>query len=165
VVRSAAVVDDELWFELCYIDEAGSERREPPALWAGLRPEGFHPVREFRWARGQGHLPGLWWSATAGAWDHARKLMPAATEAGLAGAVEDLLTRAGQGPGGVPAAAPAKRERRVAARTRAVGPSVPSGPDLEEEPAAGEHEGEAGSGEAVIPMPVFDAFREAEKWR
>lgn len=26
----------------------------------------FLPVREFRWARGQGHLPGLWWSATTG---------------------------------------------------------------------------------------------------
>jgi hypothetical protein len=67
VVQSVAVVDDELGFELCYLDEAGSERREGPALWAGLRPEGFHPVREFRWARGQGHLPGLWWSATTGA--------------------------------------------------------------------------------------------------
>ena len=66
-MQSAAVVDDELGFELCYIDEAGSEHREPPASWAGLRPEGFHPVREFRWARGQGHLPGLWWSATTGA--------------------------------------------------------------------------------------------------
>jgi hypothetical protein len=99
------------------------------------------------------------------AWDHARKLMPAATEAELADAVEDLLTRAGQGPGDVPAAAPAKRERRVAARTRAAGPSVPAGPEPEEEPAAEEHEGEAGSGEAIIPMPVFDAFREAEKWR
>ena len=99
------------------------------------------------------------------AWDHARKLLPAATEAELADAVEDLLTRAGQGPGGVPAAASAKRERRVAARTRAVGPSVPAGPEPEEEPAAEEREGEAGSGEAIIPMPIFDAFREAEKWR
>jgi hypothetical protein len=97
------------------------------------------------------------------AWDHARKLMPAATEAELADAAEDLLTRAGQGPGGVPAAASAK-ERRVAARTRAVSPSVPTGPDPEEEPAAEAREGEAGSGEAVIPMPIFDPFREAEKW-
>jgi hypothetical protein len=99
------------------------------------------------------------------AWDHARKLMPAATEAELADAVEDLLTRAGQGPGDVPAAASAKRERRVAARARAVSPSVPAGPEPEEEPAAEEHEGEADSGEAIIPMPIFDAFREAEKWR
>jgi hypothetical protein len=99
------------------------------------------------------------------AWDHARKLMPAATEAELADAVEDLLTRAGQGPGDVPAAAPAKRERRVAARTRAVGPSMPAGPEPEDEPASGEPDGEAGDGQAIVPMPIFDPFREAEKWR
>jgi hypothetical protein len=98
------------------------------------------------------------------AWDHARKLMPTATEAELADAAEDLLTRAGRGPGGVPAAASAK-ERRVAARARAFSPSVPAGPEPEEEPAAEEHEGEAGSGDAIIPMPIFDPFREAEKWR
>ena len=103
------------------------------------------------------------------AWDHARKLAPASTEAELADAVEDLLTRAGQGPGDAPAAAPAKRGRRVAARTRAVGPSVPAGPEPEDEPAAGEPDeepgSEAGHGEAIVPMPIFDPFREAEKWR
>ncbi len=101
------------------------------------------------------------------AWDHVRKLMPAATEAELADAAEDLLTRAGQGPGNVPAAASAKRERRVAARTQAAGPSVPAGPEPEpeDEPAAAEPGGEAGDGEAIVPMPIFDPFREAEKWR
>jgi hypothetical protein len=99
------------------------------------------------------------------AWDHARKLLPDAAEAELADAVEDLLTRAGQGPGDVPAPASAKRDRRVAARTRAVGPSVPARPEPEEEPAAEDHEGEAAGGEAIVPMPIFDAFREAEKWR
>ena len=74
------------------------------------------------------------------AWDHARKLLPDAAEAELADAVEDLLTRAGQGPGDVPAAASAKRDRRVAARTRAAGPSVPAGPEPEEEPAAEDHD-------------------------
>ncbi len=100
------------------------------------------------------------------AWDHARKLMPAATEAELADAVEDLLTRAGQGPGDldVPAAA-AKRDRRVAGRTRAVRPAVPAEPGPEEEPAAEEPGGEAGSPSAIVPMPIFDPFREAEKWR
>ena len=44
----------------------GAERRELPASWPGLRPRLFLPVREFRWARGQRHLPGLWWSATTG---------------------------------------------------------------------------------------------------
>ena len=65
-MQSAAVVNAEPGFELCYLDEAGSERRELPDSWAGLRPEAFRPVREFRWARGQRHLPGLWWSATTG---------------------------------------------------------------------------------------------------
>jgi hypothetical protein len=99
------------------------------------------------------------------AWDHARKLMPAAAEAELAGAVEDLLTRAGQGPGEAPAAASGKRDRRVAGRTRAVRPAVPAGPEPEQEPAAGEPDGEAGSREAIVPMPIFGPFREAEKWR
>jgi len=65
------------------------------------------------------------------------------------------------------AAASGKRDRRVAARTRAAGPSVPPGPEPEPdgEPAAGEPDGEAGSGDAIVPMPVFDPFREAEKWR
>ncbi len=98
------------------------------------------------------------------AWDHARKLMPAATEAELADAVQDLLTRAGQGPGGrnEPALA-GKRDRRVAGRTRAAGPAMPAGPEPEpgEEPAAEE----PGSREAIVPMPIFDPFREAEKWR
>src|SRR5436190_19093041 len=58
------------------------------------------------------------------AWDHAGKLMPGATEAELADAVEDLLTRAGQGPGGAPAGPAAKRERRYAARPRAPGPCL-----------------------------------------
>jgi hypothetical protein len=101
------------------------------------------------------------------AWDHARKLLPAATEAELADAVEDLLTRAGQGPGDldVPAAAAAKRDRRVAGRTRAVRAAVPAEPEPEEEPAAEEPGGEAGSPPATVPMPIFDPFREAEKWR
>jgi hypothetical protein len=103
------------------------------------------------------------------AWDHARKSMPGATEAELADAVEDLLTRAGQGPGdgNGPGPALSKRDRRVAARTRSVQPAgqteprpaaqeIPAG----EEPAAGE----AGQA-AVVPMPIFDPFREAEKWR
>ena len=54
-------------FELCYLDADDSEHRELPAAWPGLRPETFMPAREFRWARSQKHLPGLWWSVTTGA--------------------------------------------------------------------------------------------------
>ena len=48
VVQSAAVVDADPGFELCYLDEAAAEHREFPAAWPGLRPEGFLPVRGFR---------------------------------------------------------------------------------------------------------------------
>jgi hypothetical protein len=58
--------DGDPEFELCFLDAGGAERRELPASWPGLQPEVFLPVREFRWTRGQGHLPGLWWSVTTG---------------------------------------------------------------------------------------------------
>jgi hypothetical protein len=108
------------------------------------------------------------------AWDHARKLMPAATEAELADAVDDLLTRAGQGPGGGTGPGPAlsRRDRQVAARTRAVQPAAqaaqgqaPQGQAPQEAPA-GEDAGDETAGQAaIVPMPIFDPFREAEKWR
>jgi hypothetical protein len=62
----AVAGDSDPGFELCFLDADGDERRELPAAWPGLRPETFMPVREFRWTRGQRHLPGLWWSATTG---------------------------------------------------------------------------------------------------
>jgi Mu transposase, C-terminal len=101
------------------------------------------------------------------AWDHARKLLPGATEAELADAVEDLLTRAGQGPGdgSMPGPAPSKRDRRVAGRTRAAQPAAQAGPEPREDPAAGDPDEEEGSQAAIVPMPIFDPFREAEKWR
>jgi hypothetical protein len=30
----------------CYAEERGAKRRELPASWPGLRPEGFLPVRD-----------------------------------------------------------------------------------------------------------------------
>jgi hypothetical protein len=101
------------------------------------------------------------------AWDHARKSLPGATEAELADAVEDLLTRAGQGPGGrdLPGPAPSKRDRRVAGRTRAVQPAAQAGPEPQEDPAGGEPDEEESSQAVIVPMPIFDPFREAEKWR
>ncbi len=55
-------------FVLRYLEAPGAERSERPAAWPGLRPEGFCPVRGFRWSRGQRHMPGWWWSVTTG--DH-----------------------------------------------------------------------------------------------
>jgi hypothetical protein len=105
------------------------------------------------------------------AWDHARKLLPGAAEAELADAVEDLLTRAGQGPGdgNRPGPALSRRDRQVAARTRAVQPAVQAEPEPVPEPqgnlAAGEPDDGTDSQAAIVPMPIFDPFREAEKWR
>lgn len=53
-------------FEVAYIDSGGTERRRPLTdAWA-VRFEDVVPVREFRSYKGQRHLPGLWWSSTAG---------------------------------------------------------------------------------------------------
>ena len=122
------------------------------------------------------------------AWNHARRLLAArgsdpATEAEIAAAAADLLDRAGQGPGpgpGEPAApqqdqAAARtrspRSRRVAGRTAATAtPTWPRPAGEDEDPAAdgrAEQPAEAGSESPpaqVIPLPLFDARKEAEKW-
>ena len=101
------------------------------------------------------------------AWDHTRKSLPGATEAELANAVEDLLTRAGQGPGGGdgPGTGLTKRDRRVAARTRAVQPAIAEDLAPEQEEPADEPGKDATEPDQVVPMPIFDPFREAAKWR
>jgi hypothetical protein len=42
---------------------------------------------------------------------------------------------------------------------------VPAGPEPEDGSEIEEPGGGAGDGEAIVPMPIFDPFREAEKWR
>jgi transposase InsO family protein len=103
------------------------------------------------------------------AWDHARRsLGREATEEQIADAVAALLRRANAGPGeGKPEMS--KRDRRVAARTKAAvlagdqdrpGLSVPA----ETAPPAPD-EGESGDEPLakVIPMKIFDPFTEADK--
>jgi putative transposase len=125
------------------------------------------------------------------AWNHARKLLAArgsdpATEAEIAAAAAGLLDRAEKGPQpGPDRQGPARqrkatggtrspRSRRVAGRTAAT--AAPQWPRPEHAPAAtGEDEDPAGQptrreAEAettpaqVIPLPMFDARKEAEKW-
>ena len=102
------------------------------------------------------------------AWDHARRsLGREATEEQIADAVAALLRRANAGPGeGQPKMS--KRDRRVAARTKAAlagdqdrpGPPVPA----ETAPPAPD-EGQSGDEPLakVIPMKIFDPFTEADK--
>jgi hypothetical protein len=114
------------------------------------------------------------------AWDHARRGLPEATEEQLADAVADLLERANHGPAGnggdAAAARLSRKDRRVAARTKASPPATSI--ELEPGPAGdrtghrrdGDDEGNrAGDGQdgapiaKVIPMPIFDPFAEADK--
>jgi hypothetical protein len=100
------------------------------------------------------------------AWDHARARQPGATEEELADAVDRLLRRASQGPSNTGRPESVRRDRRVAARTRAAQqlPSsraaAPHGTDAGQ-PQAGDQDGD-GLAE-VIPMPIFDPFAEADK--
>jgi putative transposase len=124
------------------------------------------------------------------AWNHARQLLAArgsdpATEAEIAAAAADLLDRAGQGPGRGPdgPASPRQdqpagrtrsaRSRRVRGRTAATAaPQWPRPADGDED-SAGPADGQAGQAAEtesettpaqVIPLPLFDARKEAEKW-
>jgi len=126
------------------------------------------------------------------AWNHARQLLAArgsdpATETEIAAAAADLLDRAEKGPvpGGQESARQGKaaggtrspRSRRVAGRTAATAspqwPRPAPGPagNGEEDSAGGRAEpppGQPAEGETppaqVIPLPLFDARKEAEKW-
>jgi putative transposase len=103
------------------------------------------------------------------AWDHARRsLGREATEEQIADAVAALLRRASAGPEDQEKPKISKRDRRVAARTRAAAP--PGGKQDQPEhggpaqPAAAAGQAEEGAPLAkVIPMPIFDPFAEADK--
>ncbi|MDW6064599.1 Mu transposase C-terminal domain-containing protein [Streptomyces sp. FXJ1.4098] len=116
------------------------------------------------------------------AWDHAaadlrRRGERDPTEKQIAQAVADLLTRASQGPDGEDtdrAARPSRRERRIAARTRAAAESSgPRPPTPKTAPADTDgpppHDPEEGDGPQdepiakIIPLGVFDPFKEADK--
>jgi hypothetical protein len=112
------------------------------------------------------------------AWDHARRGLPKATEEQLAYAVAGLLTRANHGPAesrGEDAAELSRRDRRVAARTKAslaaalpgLGPS-PAQSSADQRIGHDAERDHAGDGQddavaKVVPMPIFDPFTEADK--
>lgn len=108
------------------------------------------------------------------AWDHARRILAErgsdqATEEEIARAAVALLDQAADGPDR-PAAKPTgrdRRERKVAARTRATAqPSWPR-PAYEPDSSAGPADENATGEEEladIIPLEIFDARKEAEKW-
>jgi hypothetical protein len=122
-------------------------------------------------------------------WSHARQILASrgsdpVTEAEIAAAAADLLDRAGDGPG-PSGQAPAQqhhaagrtsspRSRRVAGRTAATAapqwprPAGPAAGDQDSAGPADDRDGQPAEAEAtsaqVIPLPLFDARKEAEKW-
>ncbi|WP_435792392.1 integrase [Actinacidiphila glaucinigra] len=116
------------------------------------------------------------------AWDHAaadlrRKGNPTPTEEETAQAVAKLLVKASQGPADRQSAAEARasrRDRRVAARTRAAAESTgprPPTPEPSASATGAKHPGDDEAAEGtegpqmakVIPLGVFDPFKEADK--
>jgi putative transposase len=93
-------------------------------------------------------------------WRHARELaaargLDAQDQAQVARVLDDLLTRAQAGP-----------SARVAARTAIAAADRPALPPAEagQDGDGGEQPAPDGR-HAVVPMPIFDAHAEAEKWR
>jgi len=101
------------------------------------------------------------------AWDHARRALPTGTEEELADAVAALLRRANDGPTNDHHASPSKRDRTVAARTRATSPPADAAARPEPPiPAVEETEPDTTGDEPlakVIPLGIFDPFTEAQK--
>jgi hypothetical protein len=101
------------------------------------------------------------------AWDHARRsLGREATEEQIADAVTALLRRAGAGPEQEKPKM-SKRDRRVAARTKATAPAAGPPEPVPDRPAPPPAEEKEGTGDEplakVIPMKAFDPFAEADK--
>ncbi|MFF7993441.1 hypothetical protein ACFZDG_27075 [Kitasatospora xanthocidica] len=102
------------------------------------------------------------------AWDHVSHQLPGATETEIADAVAALLTRAHAGPEKPAAAKPGRRDRRVAARTRATSTAAAVPPKDSPAPPAPEpdRESAAADGRAlaeVIPLGLFDPLE--DPWR
>ena len=109
------------------------------------------------------------------AWDHARRSLAGQdpTEEQIADAVASLLRRASAGPDDQEEPKMSKRDRRVAARTKAASPHARPGEPAAAEPAqqdraAGAPEPGSDAGQdaplaKVIPLGIFDPFAEADK--
>lgn len=102
-------------------------------------------------------------------WRHARETMTRrgqdrATEAEIAQAADDLLDRAARRPAPVE-----PRDRKTVTRTRVTSASVPKDfhdADSWERDSDGIDEAiDEDEATQVIPLPVFDARKEAESWR
>jgi putative transposase len=106
------------------------------------------------------------------AWKHAKREVIESggklSEVGIADAVRDLLDRASKGPSDSqePARKNSKQSKRAAAATKAT--AAPAWPRPAEPPTAVDESPDDVEDEEeiadVVPLPIFDARKEAEKW-
>ncbi len=96
------------------------------------------------------------------AWDHAREQVPGGSEEQIADAAAALLRRAHDGPAteADPPVKRSKRDRRIAARTRATATDRPSPDSSDVEPLPDDADTEVAK---VIPLGLFDPL--ANPWR
>lgn len=101
------------------------------------------------------------------AWDHVSHQLPGATETEIADAVAALLTRAHAGPDRPAANKPGRRDRRVAARTRATATAAAVPPKGSPTPPATTPAPEPTDDDQplakVIPLGLFDPLE--DPWR
>lgn len=133
------------------------------------------------WVRnhhGAGYLQAYWTQLHtmpepfgAAIWDYARQLESERGQRGdsqenIKAAVDDLLQRASTDPPKPSRRRTAKQDRRIVARTRAAAqqpPTITAGPqEVWPEPLAAEAAPEDVAD--VVPLPVFDAEKEAQTW-
>lgn len=108
------------------------------------------------------------------AWSQAREILArrgtdTATETEIADTVEALLDKAENGPDKPAREKPTKRDRRVAARTRATSQSAWPRPTEQPQPQPDSSTSADASDAsddlaAVIPLAIFDAREEAKRW-
>ncbi|MDM3931180.1 Mu transposase C-terminal domain-containing protein [Mycobacterium intracellulare subsp. chimaera] len=134
------------------------------------------------WVRnhhGEGYIPAYWRQLHTvpqpfgnDVWDHARKIAAERgerthTEESIKAAVDDLLDRASPPPSASRRRKSAK-DRRVVARAKAAAqlpPSIPEHAQLDSTPSLlAPEECPEEDIAPVIPLPVFDAEKEAETW-
>lgn len=106
-------------------------------------------------------------------WDHARRIVAERgerthTEESIKAAVDDLLDRASPAAPSTPRRRKSAKDRRVVARAKAAAelpPAIPDHPQLDLAPnRLAAEEGPDEDIAAVVPLPVFDAEKEAETW-
>ncbi|KPN44999.1 integrase [Mycobacterium intracellulare subsp. chimaera] len=182
VIASDGVTIDHRVYDSDALNECRGEDSGVPGQGKRWRVH-YDPYDVTRiWVRnhhGEGYIPAYWRQLHTvpqpfgnDVWDHARKIAAERgerthTEESIKAAVDDLLDRASPPPSASRRRKSAK-DRRVVARAKAAAqlpPSIPEHAQLDSTPSLlAPEECPEEDIAPVIPLPVFDAEKEAETW-